>query len=254
MMPHHTVWKSSSTTTKCRAGFNKSAKTTNGRSLYDYLLVGPKQQPDLLEILIQFLLHRIILSGDITKMYRQIELNEKNRNFHQKFWRSGQRKQSRSTVRHESDRVFSSSNHAIRALRDTAEDALSSHCKNSLLNSFYVDDLLGGSALRDLPGFANAKLQARRKRRQQALPDCWPELQDLFDEETTEPATAPKPNLIPRSLHCRREQIPDPIYPLTQTWTSSRRNPHQEGERPISQHLQRWTRLKLMSRTDSKVR
>ena len=58
-MPHHAVWKSSSTTTKCRAVFNASAKTTNGRSLNDCLLVGPKQQPDLFEILIQFCLHGI---------------------------------------------------------------------------------------------------------------------------------------------------------------------------------------------------
>ena len=35
------------------------------------------------------------------------------------------------------------------------------------------------------PGFANAKLQARTKQRQQALPDYGPELQDLFGEETS---------------------------------------------------------------------
>ena len=61
------------------------------------------------------------------------------------------------------------------------------------------------------PEFANAKLLARRKRRQQALPDYEPELQDLFNEETTEPETAPNPNLVPRTLQCRQEQIPDPI-------------------------------------------
>ena len=59
VMPHHAVWKSSSTTTKCRGVFNASAKTTNGRSLNDCLRVGPKQQPALFEILIQFRLNRI---------------------------------------------------------------------------------------------------------------------------------------------------------------------------------------------------
>ena len=48
VMQHHAVWKSSSTTTKCRAAvFNASAKTTNGKNLNDCLLVGPKQKPDL---------------------------------------------------------------------------------------------------------------------------------------------------------------------------------------------------------------
>ena len=91
VMLHHAVWKSSSTTTKCRTVFNASSKTTKGRSLNDCLLVGPKQQPDLFEILIQFRLHRIALSGDITKMYRQIELNEKDHNFNQMYWRSSQK-------------------------------------------------------------------------------------------------------------------------------------------------------------------
>ena len=40
--------------------------------------------------------------------------------------------------------VSSSSYHAIRALCDTAKDAPSIHCKNSLLKSYYVDDVLGG--------------------------------------------------------------------------------------------------------------
>ena len=145
VMPHHAVWKSSSTTTKCRAVFNASAKTANGRSLNDCLLVGPKQQPDLFEILIQFRLHRIALSGDITKMYLQIELNEKDRNFHQMYWRSSQKQPIK---KYHMTRVIygvsSSSYHAIRALRDTVKDAPSIHCKNSLLNSFYVDDILGG--------------------------------------------------------------------------------------------------------------
>ena len=68
VMPHHAVWKSSSTTTKCRAVFNSSEKTTNGRSLNDCFLAGTKQQPDLVEIMIKFRLHRIALSGDFTKM------------------------------------------------------------------------------------------------------------------------------------------------------------------------------------------
>ena len=78
-------------------------------------------------------------------MYRQIELNEKDRNFQQMFRRSSQKQPIK---KYRMTRVIygvsSSSYHAIRALSDTAEDASSIHCKNSLLKSFYVDDLLGG--------------------------------------------------------------------------------------------------------------
>ena len=78
-------------------------------------------------------------------MYRQFDLNEKDLNFHQMFWRSSQ---NQPIKKYRMTRVIygvsSSSYHAIRALRDTAKDAPSIHCKNSLLNSFHVDDLLGG--------------------------------------------------------------------------------------------------------------
>ena len=152
VMPHHAVGKSYSTTTKCRAVFKASAKTTNGsgRSLNDCLLVGRKQQPDLFEILIQFGLHRIALSGDLPKMYSQIELNEKDRNFHHMYWRSSQKQRIK---KYRITRVIycvsSHSYHAIRALRDTAKGAPSIQCKNSLLNSFYVDDLLVGGGTKE---------------------------------------------------------------------------------------------------------
>ena len=55
-----------------------------------------------------------------------------------------------------------------------------------------------GAPSENSPGFANAKLQARKKPYcRQALADYGSDLQDLFDGETTEPAAAPSPNLIP---------------------------------------------------------
>ena len=143
-MPHHAVWNQAlrlQNSEVCIA----PAKTTNVKSLNDcLLLVGPKQQPDLFEILIQFRLHRISLSGDITKMHRQIELNEKERNFHQMFWRGSQKQPIENYRMTRVMYVVSySSYHAIRALRDTPRYAPSIHCKNSILNS-YVDDFLGG--------------------------------------------------------------------------------------------------------------
>ena len=77
-MPHHAVWKSDSTT-KCRAGLNGSAPTANAKSLSDCLLVSPKQQPDLFNFLVWLRFYKIALSGDITKMYREIELRPKDK-------------------------------------------------------------------------------------------------------------------------------------------------------------------------------
>ena len=74
------------------SSFQRINKNNERKSLNDCLLVGPKQQPDLFETQIQFRFYRIAVSGDITKMYRKIELNEKDRNFHQMFWRSSHKK------------------------------------------------------------------------------------------------------------------------------------------------------------------
>ncbi|CAG7823308.1 unnamed protein product, partial [Allacma fusca] len=71
-LPHHAVIKDTSTTTKLRVVFDASAKTSSGISLNDLLMVGPKTQQDLVQILIRFRMRPIALIGDIEKMYRQI--------------------------------------------------------------------------------------------------------------------------------------------------------------------------------------
>lgn len=70
-LPHHAVMKNSSNTTKLRVVFDASAKTTSGVSLNDCLMVGPKIQDDLFNLLIRFRVHRYVIQGDIEKMYRQ---------------------------------------------------------------------------------------------------------------------------------------------------------------------------------------
>ena len=75
--PIHATYKTSSTTTKVRAVFDASAKTTTGVSLNDCLLVGPTVHSPLIDVLLRFRLHRIAITTDISKMYRTIELVEK---------------------------------------------------------------------------------------------------------------------------------------------------------------------------------
>ena len=73
-LPMHAVKKESSTTTKIRAVFDASAKSSSNISLNDILLVGPAVHSPLIDMLLRFRLHRIPLTADVSKMYRAIEL------------------------------------------------------------------------------------------------------------------------------------------------------------------------------------
>ena len=58
--------KNLSTTTKIRAVFDTSAKSSSGVSLNDTLLVGPTVHPSLVDVLLRF---RIALITDVSNMY-----------------------------------------------------------------------------------------------------------------------------------------------------------------------------------------
>ncbi|XP_043496372.1 uncharacterized protein LOC122520340 [Polistes fuscatus] len=70
-LPHHAVLKHTSITTKLRVVFDASAKTSNGKSLNNVLMVGPTIQEDLFALLVRFRSHAIASTADIAKMYRQ---------------------------------------------------------------------------------------------------------------------------------------------------------------------------------------
>ena len=86
-MPHLCVFKNSSTTTKLRAVFDTSAKTTSGISTYDKLMVEPTFQKDLFIILIHFRMHQVALSADIAKVNRQVKFEEEDRDYHRILWK-----------------------------------------------------------------------------------------------------------------------------------------------------------------------
>ncbi|XP_065092091.1 uncharacterized protein LOC135712921 [Ochlerotatus camptorhynchus] len=71
-LPHHPVFKQSSTTTKVRVVFDASCKTSSAVSLNDTLLVGPVVQQHLVNITIRFRFHAIAFVADVEKMYRQV--------------------------------------------------------------------------------------------------------------------------------------------------------------------------------------
>ena len=87
-LPMHAVRKESSTTTKVRAVFDASAKTSSGVSMNDTLLVGPTVHSSLVDVLLRFRLHRVALIADVSRMYRAIVLSKSDRDFHRFVWRS----------------------------------------------------------------------------------------------------------------------------------------------------------------------
>ena len=147
-MPVHSVIKESSMTTKCRAVFDASALSTNKISLNDMLAVGPTLHPTLDHILLKFRGYAVAITADITKMYREVLLHPKDRALHRYIWRPDMNS---AFKEYEMTRVTfgvtASPYLAVKVLQQVANDfgvELPS-AKWHLLNSFYVDDLMGGA-------------------------------------------------------------------------------------------------------------
>lgn len=147
-LPMHAVHKQSSTTTKIRAVFDASMKSSSGVSLNDTLMVGPTVHPQLVDVLIRFRMHRIALVADVSKMYRAIELPPADRNLHGFVWRSDPRdtlkdyRMTRVTFG-----VSSSSFVANMCVKRNATELAEKypHAAKVVNNSFYVDDCLAGA-------------------------------------------------------------------------------------------------------------
>ncbi|KAH0817148.1 hypothetical protein GEV33_005643 [Tenebrio molitor] len=81
-LPHHPIIKQSSFTTKTRVVFNASFKAGGGElSLNDNLFTGPNLQKDIFSLLLKCRVHKILLSADITKMFRQILVHPQDRDY-----------------------------------------------------------------------------------------------------------------------------------------------------------------------------
>ena len=81
-LPHHGVFKMEKLTTKCRIVFDGSAKNSEGVSLNDNLLPGPKRQLDIVHLLMNLRLHQYTLVGDISRMFYCINLKEEHRHYY----------------------------------------------------------------------------------------------------------------------------------------------------------------------------
>ena len=85
--PMHAIYKEKSTTSKLRVVFNASAKLDSGTSLNDHLLVGPTVYSRLIDVLLRFRQHKVVLTTDVSRMYRAIWLPDNQKVLHHFLWR-----------------------------------------------------------------------------------------------------------------------------------------------------------------------
>lgn len=86
-VPHHPVFKSSSTSTKVRIVFNASSPDSKGISLNQCLLPGPALQPDIGQVLLRFRCHRVAINADIKKMFCQTRICPEHYRYQLYLWR-----------------------------------------------------------------------------------------------------------------------------------------------------------------------
>ncbi|XP_045495961.1 uncharacterized protein LOC123694542 [Colias croceus] len=147
-LPHHSVLRQESTTTKLRVVFNASAKTTTGKSLNDIMCKGPNLQQDLQKLILKWRQFRYAYTADIEKMYRQIKIHEEDQRFQKIIWRDSSEQ---SLQEHQLTTVTYGTKSApflaMMTLRRLATDEKLSfpEVTDIVMESFYMDDLLHGS-------------------------------------------------------------------------------------------------------------
>lgn len=147
-LPHHCVLKADSSSTPLRVVFDGSAKSSSGMSLNDTLMNGPVVQNDLFANILRFRTHAFAMSADITKMYRQIKVNESDQQYQYIFWRFNSNEPIQTykltTVTYGTK---SAPYQATRCLLQLAIDSANEFPAASVAiqNDFYVDNLLTGA-------------------------------------------------------------------------------------------------------------
>lgn len=145
-LPHHAVFKESSSTTKLRVVFDASFKTSNGVSLNNLMMTGPALQQNICDIILRWRLYRYTFTADIEKMYRQIWIAQNDRNYQLMLWRK--RSEDPIKVYRLNTVTFGTAAApylAIRTLLKLAEDNPTNELASIMIHDeMYVDDLISG--------------------------------------------------------------------------------------------------------------
>lgn len=146
-IPHHAVVKEESKTTKTRIVFDASAKTSSKKSLNDILMTGPTIQESLIVRLMKWRCFKYALRGDITKMYRQVQVYEEDVDYQRLVFRFNKEDPIEDFQLNTLTFGTASAPYmAIRTLKELAsEEAENFPIGSKIVESdFHVDDLLTG--------------------------------------------------------------------------------------------------------------
>lgn len=127
--------------------FDASRKTSSGISLNEKLLVGPKLQDDLVDILLRFRTHLVAFTCDIAKMYRQVLVDESQRDFQRIVWReSTQQPIQHYVLKTVTYGTAAASYLATKSLQQLASCERENYplASKVTLTDFYVDDIMTG--------------------------------------------------------------------------------------------------------------
>lgn len=141
-IPHHCV------TTKFRVVFDASCQTTTGKSFNDIQLVGEKLQHDLADVIARFRRHKIAISADIKKMFRQVRVNPEQWDAQRIIWREHRHQPMKEYWLTVVTYGMSSSVHSsVRAMNQCAIDHAEELPKAAQVvqEDFYVDDCFTGA-------------------------------------------------------------------------------------------------------------
>lgn len=145
-LPHHGVLRDNSLTTQLRVVFDASALTTSGLSFNNIQLVGPSVQSDLISILIRFRQHKYVVTADIEKMYRQVLVNESQRQLQQIVWRfEPTHELKRYTLNTVTYGTASAPYLATRCIVELGKQCDDPLIREVIINDMYVDDYLSGN-------------------------------------------------------------------------------------------------------------
>lgn len=144
-LPHHAVIKKTSLTTKLRVVFDASAPTNTGVSLNNQLMVGPKLQDDIFDILVRLRKYAVIITADVEKMFRQVWVAEEDQDLQRILWRFnpdepiGHFKLNTITYG-----MACSGYLAVKCLQQLSE-CEDDKVGRAIMKDFYMDDLLTGA-------------------------------------------------------------------------------------------------------------
>ncbi|XP_065092430.1 uncharacterized protein LOC135713271 [Ochlerotatus camptorhynchus] len=146
-LPHHCIFKPSSSSTKFRVVFDATAKASE-LSLNDVLMTGTSSQSDLFSIVLRFRTHTYVFTVDVSKMYRQILVDPSQTRYQRIFWRGHLSEALKVlellTVTYGTSAAsFLAVRSLIQLARNESEDY--PEAAEVILNDSYMDDILSGS-------------------------------------------------------------------------------------------------------------